>query len=139
MAAEPKTKPTDVSVDAFIDKIADEVTRDSCHELIKIMHRATGEKPRLWGPSIVGFGSYHYKYESGHEGDSCLTGFAPRKGKISLYVTPGFDGHAELLEKLGKFKAAKGCIYIKKAEDIDAKVLETLVKKSVARLKKKYA
>jgi hypothetical protein len=92
----------------------------------------------MWGPSIVGFGKYHYKYESGHEGDACLTGFSPRKQNITLYVMPGATQHADLLKNLGKHKAGKGCLYIKKLEDVNAGVLESLVKHSVDSLKKKY-
>lgn len=102
------------------------------------MKKVTGSNPRMWGPSIVGFGSYHYKYDSGHEGDSCLTGFSPRTGNISLYVMLSSSDNTDLLNKLGKHKASKGCLYIKKLEDVDTKVLEILIKKGVDYLKKKY-
>lgn len=92
----------------------------------------------MWGPSIVGFGKYHYKYDSGHEGEICLTGFSPRKRNISLYVLAGFPGQADLLKKIGKHKAGKGCLYIKKLEDVNVSILESLIEQSVDFLKKKY-
>lgn len=136
--AEQKTKPTAVSVDSFLGKVADEKVRDDCYALIKIMKKITGEEPKMWGPSIVGFGKYHYKYDSGHEGDSCLTGFSPRKQNITLYVMPGFADHTNLLQKLGKHKAGKGCLYIKRIADIDVSALEKLVRHSVEFLRDKY-
>jgi hypothetical protein len=136
--AEQKTKPTKVSVEKFLDQISDEQVRDDCASLIKIMKKVTGAPAKMWGESIVGFGNYHYKYESGHEGDACLTGFSPRKQNISLYVMPGFTEHESLVAKLGKFKAGKGCLYIKKLSDIDPKVLEKLIESSVKSLLKKY-
>jgi hypothetical protein len=136
---EQKTKPTSVSVEHFLDKVLDEQVRDDCYALVTIMKKITGADPKMWGPSIVGFGSYHYKYESGHEGDACLTGFSPRKQNITLYVMPGATDHAVLLDRLGKFKAGKGCIYIRKLADIDEKVLKDLIKQSVDSLRSKYA
>lgn len=135
--AEQKTKPTEQSVESFLDQVADEKVRDDCYELINLMKKVTGSEPKMWGPSIIGFGEYHYKYDSGHEGDSCLTGFSPRKQNISLYVMPGFE-HTDLQDKLGKYKAGKGCLYIKKLDDVDRKVLEGLIKQSVEFLRKKY-
>jgi hypothetical protein len=136
--AEQKTKPTEQSVGNFLDKISDEQVRDDCAALVKLMKEITGSAPKMWGPSIIGFGRYHYKYDSGHEGYACLTGFSPRKQNITLYVMPGFTEHPELLKKLGKHKAGKGCLYVKKLEDIDIDVLERLIKYSVDSLKKKY-
>jgi hypothetical protein len=133
--AEPKTKPTAVSIETFLDGIADETRRADCTALVKMMKRVTGAKPVMWGPSIVGFGSYHYKYASGHEGDSCLVGFAPRKSEISLYIMSGFAGREALLKKLGKHKAAKACLYVKKLADVDLAVLEELVRRSVDSLR----
>jgi len=138
LMVEQKTRPTEISVESFLDKVADEKVRDDCSSLIKLMKKVTGSKPKMWGPSIVGFGSYHYKYESGHEGYSCLTGFSPRKGNISLYVMGATTEQSDLLKKLGKHKAGKGCLYVKKLGDIDTAVLEKLVEKSVSSLKKKY-
>lgn len=135
--AEQKTKPTAQTVESFLDKIESEQVRDDCAGLIKIMKKITGAPPKMWGPSIIGFGQYHYQYESGHEGYSCLTGFSPRKANISLYVM-GSDNRVKLLEKLGKHKAAKGCVYIKKLEDVNISVLEELIKSSVEALRKKH-
>jgi hypothetical protein len=136
--AEQKTKPTEQSVESFLSKVTDEKVRDDCSALIKLMKKVTGSAPKMWGPSIVGFGKYHYKYDSGHEGYACLTGFSPRKPNITLYVMPGSPGHEGLLKKLGKHKAGKGCLYIKKLDDVNVSVLESLVEQSVESLKKKY-
>lgn len=135
--AEQKTKPTEQAVPGFLESVPDEKVREDCFDLVKLMEEATGFPPMMWGTSIVGFGQYHYKYESGHEGYSCLAGFSPRKQNISLYVM-GFDNRPALLDKLGKYKAGKGCLYIKKLADIDQQVLKQLVKESVEYLKKKY-
>ena len=137
--AEAKFKPTDKSVDRLISGVPDEKTRDDCYELIRIMKKVTGAEPVLWGGNIIAFGKYHYVYDSGHEGDSCLAGFAVRKTNITLYVMPpDLPERDDLLEKLGKHKASKGCIYIKKLADIDTNVLEKIITKSMAYLKKKY-
>lgn len=135
---EMKTKPTEVSVETFLEK-TDNKTREDCNKLIDLMERITGKKPKMWGPSIIGFGQYHYKYASGHQGDICLTGFSPRKGNLSLYLLAGFEGQADLLSRLGKHKAGKGCLYIKKLEDVDMVVLENLVVKSIDSIQKKIA
>ena len=136
--AEIKTKETKVSVTDFLKKVTDERVREACSTISKLMKKATGAPAKMWGPSIVGFGRYHYKYESGHEGEICLTGFSPRKGNISLYLMAGVPGQAELLKKLGKHKATKGCVYIKNLEGIDVNVLEKLINNCVTHLKKKY-
>jgi Domain of unknown function (DU1801) len=136
--ADQKTKPTEQTVESFLNEVADEEVRDDCYELIRLMQKITGHKPKMWGTAIVGFGSYHYKYESGHEGDSCLTGFSPRKQNISLYVMPGTSEHPVLLKELGKHKAGKGCLYIKKLKDVNQAVLESLITQSVNALKKRY-
>jgi len=138
LMAKAKTKPTEQSVETFLDAVSGEKVRDDCRAIIQLMEKVTGEKPRMWGPGIVGFGSYHYRYESGHEGDICLTGFSPRKQNLSLYVLAGFPGQEAVLRKLGKYKAGKGCLYVKKLEDIDIGVLETLINKSIGFLKMKY-
>jgi hypothetical protein len=130
--AENKTKPTEVSVSAFIEAITDETKRADAKALVKLMQSASGEKPKMWGPSIIGFGSIHYKYESGREGDMPLVGFSPRKAASVLYGAIGFDGAEKLLAKLGKHTTGKGCLYIKKLSDVDQKVLQTLVAKSRA-------
>jgi hypothetical protein len=130
--ADNKTKPTTVSVAAFIDAVEDQTRRADAQELVKLMQSATGEEPRMWGPSIIGFGSCHYKYESGREGDMPMAAFSPRKAATVLYIGTGFSGSEALLAKLGKHTMGKGCLYVKKLADVDRKVLETLVVKSVA-------
>ena len=127
-----KTKPTKLSVAAYINKLPDETRRSDAKALVKLMQSATGEKPKMWGPSIIGFGTCHYIYESGREGDMPLAGFSPRKAATVLYGITGFSGAAVLLAKLGKHTTGKGCLYIKKLADVDHKVLEALVVKSVA-------
>ena len=133
--AELKTKPTRSSVAAFLGAIPDERRRKDCAAVARIMRRATGARPQMWGSSIVGFGSYHYKGKSGREGDWMLTGFSPRKQNLTLYLMGGFDTHTDLLEKLGKFTTSVGCLYIKRLEDVDRKVLKELVQASVKRMK----
>ena len=133
--ADNKTKPTRSSVSAFISALSDETRRADAKVLLKVMQRATGEKPRMWGPSIVGFGSYHYSYETGREGDMPLAGFSPRKAAIVLYVMTGFSDCKRLLAKLGKHTTGKVCLYVKKLADVDQEVLETLVVKSVAAMR----
>lgn len=137
--AEQKTKPAAQTVESFLDKkVESEQVRDDCAALIRIMKKITGSSPKMWGSSIIGFGQYHYKYESGHEGYSCLAGFSPRKGNLVVYAMPDSGTHEKLLAKLGKYKATKGCLYIKKLEDVNVAVLEELVKSSVDAVKKKY-
>src|ERR1700674_4609887 len=130
--ADNQTKVTKLSVAAFIDAITDETKRADAKALVKLMQSATGEKPKMWGPSIIGFGSYHYTYESGREGDMPLAGFSPRKAATVLYGMAGFSEAEALLAKLGKHTTVKGCLYIKNLADVDQKVLEALVVKSVA-------
>ncbi len=136
--ADQKTKPTEQSVDDFLAKVADEKRRQDCYIILDVMKKATKQEPKMWGGSIIGFGQYHYKYDSGHEGDSCLVGFSPRKAEITVYIMSGFPEREELLAKLGKVKTGKACIYVKKVDDIHLPTLRELVKKSVAYLKKKY-
>jgi hypothetical protein len=136
--AETKTKVTQQSVEDFLDKVTEGKKREDSETLIKLMKKITGKPAKMWGPSIIGFDKYHYKYESGHEGEICLTGFSPRKQNFSLYVRAGIPGQDDLLKKLGKHKAEKGCLYVKKLEDIDLGVLESLIRRSVEYLKKKY-
>jgi hypothetical protein len=130
--AENKTKQTDASVDNYLAAIDDEARRKDCEALAELMVKATGLPPKMWGSSIVGFGSYHYKYESGREGDMCLLGFSSRKGDISLYGLNAASGREELMPKLGKHKAGKGCLYIRRLSDIDLKVLEKLIADAAA-------
>ena len=136
--AENKTKPTGASVQSYLSSIADETRRKDCAALAKLMTQATKQPPKMWGTSIVGFGSYHYKYASGHEGDTCLTGFASRKSDISVYIMGSFPGHDELLAKLGKHKMGKACLYIRKLSDVDLRVLEKLIVGSVAETKRRH-
>jgi len=135
--AETKTKPTAVSVDEFIANVEDERKRDDSRVLVKLMSKATGAKARMWGPTIVGFGTYHYKYDSGHEGDACIAGFSPRKAAISIYLAE-FPERDALLAKLGKYKMGKACLYVKKLDDIDMGVLKQLVETSITYVKKQY-
>ncbi len=130
--AEAKTKVTQVSVAAYLDALPNEAQRADAKTLVKLMQGATGEKAKMWGPSIVGFGSYHYKYESGREGDMPLVGFSPRKAATVLYGLRASGEAESLLGKLGKYTTGKGCVYIKKLSDVDRGVLEELVGKSVA-------
>ena len=130
--AELKTKASDASVDQFLQSVPDEGKRQDCYEILKIMRRVTRAKPKLWGSGIVGFGDYHYVYESGREGDWFITGFSPRAQNLTLYMMGGFE--PELLKKLGKYKTGKGCLYIRKLEDVDTKVLAELIAKSVRKM-----
>jgi hypothetical protein len=136
--SEAKTKLTEKSVDSFLETITDQYVRNDCRSIISLMENITGEKAKMWGPAIIGLGKYNYKYDSGHSGEICLTGFSPRKANITLYVLAGFPGQDELLQKLGKYKTGKSCLYIKKLSDINIDVLEYLIKQSVDFLKKKY-
>jgi hypothetical protein len=129
--AELKTKKNKASVKAFIGTIEDEQKRKDSLAVLEMMKKITGEKPTMWGPSLVGFGSYHYKYDSGREGDWFLTGFSPRKQALTLYIMSGFSQYEALLKKLGKFKTGKACLYIKKLEDVDLKTLRQLISQSV--------
>jgi len=136
--AELKTKPNDASVEEFIKGVEDEAKREDCRTVLKLMSEASGEKAVMWGPSIVGFGTYHYKYASGREGDWMKTGFSPRKQNLTLYIMDGFGKYDELLSALGPHKTGKSCLYIKKLEDIDLMVLKKLVKASITHFDKKY-
>ena len=124
--AKNKTTETIKSVTGFINTVADETKRKDSLAIIDIMQKASGFEPKMWGPSIIGFGSYHYKYESGHEGDMCMIGFSPRSTAIVLYLG-SFENRDELLKKFGKHKTGKGCIYVKKLSDVDTNVLKQMV------------
>jgi uncharacterized protein YdhG (YjbR/CyaY superfamily) len=137
--AELKTKPTEQSVAAFLDSIADEKLRADCQAIVKLMQKATKAKPKMWGDSIVGFGHYHYKYESGRENDWFIVGFSPRKQNLTLYLMAGFARFPELLQKLGKYKTSKSCLYIKRLEDVDLQVLKEMIEQSVAHTAKQNA
>ncbi|WP_343616785.1 DUF1801 domain-containing protein [Flavobacterium sp.] len=136
--AKNKTTETKNSVTDFINAVADETKRNDAFELLKIIQKTTGFEPKMWGPSIIGFGSYHYIYDSGHEGDAPLVGFSPRKDAISLYLSSSFENKDELLSKFGKYKAGKSCIYIKKLADIDPEILKEMISVSVSYLQKLY-
>jgi hypothetical protein len=122
-------------VEGFLNSVADEQSRKDCFEILKMMKQVTKEEPKMWGASIVGFGSYHYKGASGREGDWMLIGFSPRKQNLTLYLMHGFEVHKDLLKKLGKYKTSMGCLYIKKLDDVDKKVLKELMAESVKRMK----
>lgn len=134
-----KTTPNDANVEAFLNSIEHDKRREDSLAMLDIMKEVTGEKPQMWGPSIVGFGTYHYKYKSGREGDWMLTGFSPRKQSLTLYIMSGFHHYDELLQKLGKFKTGKSCLYINKLEDVDMEVLKKMIRESVKMMKEKYS
>ena len=135
-----ETSESSVSVEEFINSFVDkEQKRKESFELIELMHEVTGYEPKMWGPSIIGFGSYHYKYESGNEGDAPLVAFSPRKAAISLYVFSGLEEHKYLLDNLGEFQMGTTCIYAKKLSDIDQNVLKDLMKETVSFIKTKYS
>ena len=136
--AENKTKPTKLSVTSFLESVEDRQKRADCRKVAAMMRRATGKRAKMWGASIVGFGTYHYKYESGREGDFMLTGFSPRKQALSVYIMPGFSKYGALMKKLGKFKTGKSCLYIKRLADVDEGVLEKLIDRSVKDMRRKY-
>lgn len=134
--AELKTKRTQASVSAFLDAVENEQRRADCRTVLNLMRAVTGEEPKMWGPSMVGFGSYHYKYASGREGDWFVTGFSPRKQDLTLYIMAGFDRYDELMAKLGKYKTGKSCLYLKRLSDVDLGVLRELVTASVEAMRK---
>lgn len=135
---EQKTKETDHSVIEFIDNVENLKKREDAYKLLDIFTETTGYPAKMWGPSIIGFGSYHYKYESGHEGIAPLAGFSPRKAKISLYFATGDTGRDTLLQQLGKHTAGKACVYINKIADIDVEVLKAMIKQSIKFLNEAY-
>ena len=135
--AELKTKQTESSVEDFLSGIADETVRQDSEKISALMERASGEKPRMWGASIVGFGKTHLKYASGREIDSMEIGFSPRKQNLTLYLTNGANLDEDLLAKLGKYKLGKGCLYFKRLSDVDETILEKLIEKSVENIRRK--
>jgi hypothetical protein len=136
--AENKTRETGASVESYFAAIHDDARRKDCEALAKLMAKATKRPPKMWGSSIVGFGSYHYQYESGREGDMCLVGFSSRKSDISVYGLLAAPSHEELIPKLGRHKAGKGCLYIKSLSDIDLKVLEKLIADAATAKKREH-
>lgn len=135
---EQKTKETDANVIEFIEAVENPKKREDAYRLLDIYTETTGYEAKMWGPSIIGFGSYHYVYKTGHEGDAPLVGFSPRKAKISLYFAPGDTEREELLSKFGKHTSGKACVYINKVDDVDIEVLQELIEQSVIFLKKTY-
>ena len=133
--AKLKTHPTRASVSAFLKGVADESRRKDCQTLVRIMKHAVGAEPKMWGPSIVGFGHYHYKYASGRENDWFLVGFSPRKQDLTVYIMTGFDRHDAILSRLGKHRTSKSCLYIKRLADVDVAVLQELITASVQHMK----
>ncbi|MCB0614142.1 MAG: DUF1801 domain-containing protein [Phaeodactylibacter sp.] len=133
-----KTKPHEANVETFLNSVEHSQRREDSLAMLEIMKEITGEEPKMWGPSIVGFGNYHYKYESGREGDFFITGFSPRKQSLTLYIMSGFSHYDELLQKLGKHKTGKSCLYIKKLEDVDMDVLKQMIRESVKMMREKY-
>ena len=133
-----KTRQGNSSVAAFIEAVPDQTRRADARALVDLMQRATGQEPKMWGPTIIGFGSYHYTYESGREGDMPLAGFSPRKAATVLYNLTGFDGSEALIARLGRHTAGKSCVYVRKLSDVDQTVLEALIATSVAAIRERY-
>ena len=136
--ANNKTQPHDASVEKYIDSIDNKGRAEDARVLLEMMTEITGEPARMWGSSIIGFGEYHYEYESGREGDHMLTGFAPRKANMVVYIMPGFKPYQKLLDKLGKYKTGASCLYLGRLSGVDTKVLKRIVDRSVKDMKKKY-
>jgi hypothetical protein len=136
--ADLKTQPSDASVDQFIQAVPDEQRRQDAVALLALMQRITQQEPQLWGGTMVGFGRYHYTYASGRSGTWFVTGFAPRKRETTVYIMPGFEPYAALLEQLGKHRLGKSCLYIKRLSDVDRQVLETLISQSVTDMAARY-
>lgn len=133
-----KTKQNDNDIMEFLNGIDNEERKNDCFKLLGLFRQWTGEPPKMWGPSMIGFGGYHYKYDSEREGDWFLTGFSPRKQNLVIYITAGFKEYDEIMRELGKYKTGSSCLYVKKLSDIDSDKLKMLVQKSVALMKKRY-
>lgn len=133
-----KTQPTSTSVAEFIASLDDERRQAECRQLVDLMQAVSGKEPVLWGPAIIGFGQYHYRYESGREGDFMRVGFSPRKQNLSIYIIPGFEPYQAILERLGKHKVGKSCLYIKRLEDVDRSALRELVRQSLVDMEERY-
>ena len=136
--SELKTRRHDGDVDAYLDSVENPRRREDARRVLTLMREVTGERPKMWGSSIVGFGSYHYTYASGREGDWPVVGFAPRRQNLVLYIMPGFARYESLLARLGKHRTGKSCLYVNKLDDIDPEVLEELVRESVDEMKRRY-
>ena len=136
--AKNKTQETAASVDDFLNSLDNQKKRADCFQLKSWMETLSGEPAKMWGKAIIGFGSYHFKYESGREGDFMKIGFSPRAQNLSIYIIPGFERYTELLEIIGKYKTGKSCLYVKKLEDIDSDILQELITESFNYMTKKY-
>jgi hypothetical protein len=136
--AELKTKPTEVGVDEFLDAVPDPQRREDARKVRAMMERVSGEPAVMWGASIVGFGCYHYRYDSGHEGDWARIGFSPRSRELVLYIMGGFPHHQALMERLGKYRTGKSCLYVRRLSDLDEGVLETLIADSLVHMRERY-
>lgn len=139
MADDAKTRPTEVAVADFLTTLDDPETRDDCRALVTILERVSGEPAVMWGPSIIGFGSYHYRYASGREGDAAVVGFSPRVGKLSLYLNDGTDQHAEALARLGRHSVTKACLHLKRLADVDTEVLAGILRASYENTRRAHA
>jgi len=137
--AEQKTRESDANVVEFLNGVTPDRRREDGLVLLDIMRRITGHEPKMWGPSIIGFGRYHYRYDSGHEGDSFLTGFSPRKQALTIYIMPGFSAYADLMDRLGKYKTGRSCLYVTKLDNVDIAVLELLIEGAFKWMQAKYA
>ena len=137
--AEPVTRENDGDVHAFLAQVENEERRRDCRAVMELMQAVTGEPPRLWGDSMIGFGRYHYVYASGREGDWFLTGVSPRKRNLSIHIMTGFEDHGDLMERLGKHRTGKSCLYLNRLSDVDVEVLEELVRRSVEAMRARYA
>ena len=136
--AELKTKETEASVEAFLASVENDRRREDARAVTALMQNVTGLKPKMWGPSIVGFGQYHYKYDSGHEGDMCMIGLSPRKQNLVLYIMPGFKGQEAMLKRLGKHKTGKSCLYLNKLAEVDQDVLEAMIREAFDFMRQRY-
>ncbi len=136
--AENKTQPTRQSVAAFLDAVPDDVRRADAHKLVTLMERLSGHPPVMWGPSIVGFGEYRYRYESGREGRMARIGFSPRAKELVIYLVDGLDEHGEMIARLGRHRAGKSCLYIRRLSDVDQAVLEELIASSLRSMRDRY-
>ena len=136
--AQNKTTENDLSVEEFLNNVKDDQKREDSFRILEMMTEMSGYEPKMWGSSIVGFGSYHYKYESGREGDMCRIGFSPRAQNLTLYMMPGYSDFSEELERLGKHKLGKSCLYIKRLSDVDEEVLREMIQKDLDIMAEKY-
>lgn len=138
MPTEPKTKLTTASVESFLQKVKDKKRYQDCLSVMEMMKKATDEVPKMWGESLVGFGTYRYAYKTGKQGDWPIIAFSPRAKNLTIYIMPGFDRYNDLMKKLGKFKTGSSCLYLNKLEDVDLEVLKQLIKESVGFMREKY-